>query len=99
MTYKKIMSVLARAKKVRYGEDGWQLVRLNPSQEEILQELGLIPRPEEAPRKKPGRPKKSEGKPASEESEGDLANGKRRRGRPKGSRNRPKAIAGATGDS
>ena len=99
MTYKKIMSVLARAKKVRYGDDGWQLVRLNPSQEEILQELGLIPRPEEAPRKKPGRPKKSEGKPASGESEGDLANGKRRRGRPKGSRNRPKTDAGATGAS
>ena len=31
--------------------------------------------------------------------EDDLANGKRRRGRPKESRNRPKAIAGATGDS
>ena len=99
MTYKKIMSVLARAKKVRYGEDGWQLVRLNPSHEEILQGLGLIPRPEEAPKKKPGRPKKSEGKPASKESEGDLANGKRRRGRPKGSRNRPKTDAGATGAS
>ena len=99
MTYKKIMSVLARAKKVRYGEDGWQLVRLNPSHEEILQGLGLIPRPEEAPKKKPGRPKKNEGKPASKESEGDLANGKRRRGRPKGSRNRPKTDAGATGAS
>ena len=99
MTYKKIMSVLARAKKVRYGEDGWQLVRLNPSQEEILQGLGLIPRPEEAPKKKPGRPKKNEGKPASKESEGDLVNGKRRRGRPKGSRNGPKTDAGATGAS
>ena len=91
--------MFAHAKKVRYGEDGWQLVRLNPSHEEVLPELGPIPRTEDAPKKKPAPPKQSEGKPASKESEGDLANGKRRRGRPKGSRNRPKTDAGATGAS
>ena len=46
-TYKKTMSVLSRAKKVRSDGETWQLVRLNPSHEEILQELGLIPKPKE----------------------------------------------------
>ena len=35
-TYKKIMSVLDRAKKVRIDGADWQLIRLNPSHEEIL---------------------------------------------------------------
>jgi hypothetical protein len=39
-TCKKLMAVLARAKKSR------QLVRINPSQEDILQKPELIPRPE-----------------------------------------------------
>lgn len=60
-TCKKLMAVLARAKKSR------QLVRINPSQEDILQKPELIPRPEDPPEKK------------------------RRRGRPPGSKNRPKA--------
>lgn len=58
MTYKKIMSVLARAKKTRMNESDWQLIRLNPSYITILQELELLPKPEEAPKKKRGRPKK-----------------------------------------
>ena len=62
-TYKKIMSILARAKKVRFDDGDWQLIRLNPSHEEILQKLALLPKPEEPPRKKPGRPKGSKSKP------------------------------------
>ena len=45
-TYKKLMSVLERAKKVRVDDKDWQLIRINPSQEEILQELSLLPKPE-----------------------------------------------------
>lgn len=55
--YKKLMSVLSRAKKARVNGENWQLIRINPSQEEILQKLSLLPKPEELPKKKPGRPK------------------------------------------
>ena len=44
-TYKKIMSVLSRAKKTRISGQDWQLIRLNPSHTKILQELGLVPKP------------------------------------------------------
>jgi hypothetical protein len=47
-TCKKLMAVLARAKKSR------QLVRINPSQEDILQKPELIPRPEDPLRKSAG---------------------------------------------
>lgn len=91
-TYRKVMSVLSRAKKVRFDENGWQLVRLNPSHEEILQELELLPKPEEPEKKKPGRPKGSGKKPAREQ-EAQPSDGKRKRGRPKGSKNKPKTVA------
>ena len=48
-TYKKVMSVLRRAKKARTDGGDWQLIRMNPSHSEILQELELIPKPEEPP--------------------------------------------------
>ena len=59
MPYKKVMSVLARAKKVRLTGEDWQLIRINPSHEKILQELGLLDSPEPAPKRKRGRPRKS----------------------------------------
>lgn len=59
MTYKKIMSVLTRAKKARLPGEEWQLVKLNPSHEKLLQELELLPKPEEPPKRKRGRPRKS----------------------------------------
>ena len=59
MTYGKAMSILHRAKKVRYDESGWRLLRINPSHEQLLQDIGLLPKPEEAPKRRPGRPKKS----------------------------------------
>ncbi|MCD7744851.1 MAG: transposase [Lachnospiraceae bacterium] len=52
MTYKKIMSILARAKKTRVDDGAWQLIRLNPSYITILQELELLPKPEEPAKKK-----------------------------------------------
>ena len=59
MTYGKAMSILHRAKKVRYDDSGWKLLRINPSHEQLLQDIGLLPKPEEAPKRCPGRPKKS----------------------------------------
>ena len=91
-TYKKVMSVLARAKKVRADGKEWQLVRLNPSHEEILQELELLPKPEKPEKKKPGRPKGSGKKPTVPEQKVSSSDGKKKRGRPKGSKNKPKTV-------
>lgn len=46
MTYKKIIRILARAKQVRADGEKWNLVRMNPSQLEVLQQLSLVPKPE-----------------------------------------------------
>ena len=83
-TYKKLMSVLERAKKVRIEGEDWQLIRINPSQEVILQELDLLPKPETPPKKKTGRPKGSKKISTAKEPI------KKKRGRPKGSKNKPK---------
>ena len=91
-TYKKIMSVLARAKKVRSDGSEWKLIRLNPSYEEILQDLELIPRPPALPKKEPGRPKGSKNKSVIKEQPVIPQEGKRKRGRPKGSKNKPKTT-------
>ena len=85
-TYKKLMSVLERAKKVKTEGEDWQLIRINPSQEEILQKLDLLPKPEKPPKKKPGRPKGSKTKKVTVVEEPI----KKNRGRPKGSKNKPK---------
>ena len=98
-TYKKIMSILDRAKKVRSDGTDWQLIRLNPSHEEILQKLGLIPKPEEPPKKKPGRPKGSKNKSIIKEREADPTEEKRKCGRPKGSKNKPKQDRSIVGKS
>ena len=95
-TYKKIMSVLVRAKKVRTEGNDWQLIRLNPSHREILQALDLIPKPEEPEKKKPGRPKGSKNKSAVKVPEAMPQEGKRKRGRPKGSKNKPKTVTADT---
>lgn len=91
-TYKKLMSVLTRAKKGRVEDEDWQLVRMNPSHVEILQKVDLVPKPEEPPKKKPGRPKGSKNKVKKEElSTPVVIVEKRKRGRPPGSKNKPKA--------
>ena len=88
-TYKKIMSVLARAKKARADGENWRLLQLNPSYIEMLQDLELLPKPEEEPKKK-GRPKGSKNQKVKAASEVPATAGKRKRGRPKGSKNAPK---------
>lgn len=88
-TYKKLMSVLARAKKIRLEGNEWNLINMNPSHIEILQELKLLPKPEEPPKGKRGRPKGSKNKKESP-VETPAQTEKRRPGRPKGSKNKPK---------
>ena len=58
-TYKRIMSILARAKKVKLDGVNWTLIRLNPSHEELLRSLDLLPKQEAPPKKKRGRPRKA----------------------------------------
>ena len=89
-TYKKIMSVLRRAKKARTDGNEWQLIRINPSYEEILQKLTLIPKPEDPPKRKPGRPKGSKNNSVVAKPHEMLQGDKHKRGRPKGSKNKPK---------
>ena len=49
-TYKKIMSILTRAKKVNLVGGNWTLINLNPSHEELLKNLGILPKREESPK-------------------------------------------------
>ena len=64
---------------------------MNPSHMKILQELELVPKPEEPPKKKRGRPKGSKNSPRQEkESTQVTTTVKRKRGRPPGSKNKPK---------
>ena len=58
MTYGKVMGVLKRAKNTRLPEEEWTLVRLNPSHEEMLRKLELLPQMEAQPRRKRGRPRR-----------------------------------------
>lgn len=95
-TYKKIMSILARAKKVRIDDGDWQLIRMNPSHIELLQNLGLIPKPEVPPKKKPGRPAGRKNLSKETEQNGFAQSPKRKRGRPIGSKNKPKTIDSET---
>ena len=55
-TYKKIMKILQRAKKVRVDGVNWKTITMNPSQISVLQTLELAPIPEP---KKRGRPPKN----------------------------------------
>lgn len=57
-TYGKMMSKLRRAKKITLNKTDWELIRINPSEKDMLVELGLLPK-EETPKRKRGRPRKS----------------------------------------
>ena len=57
--YGRIMSILRRAKKVRLDGDEWRLIKINPSYIELLQALGLLPKPDTPPKRRRGRPPKS----------------------------------------
>lgn len=58
MSYRKIMKILDKAKKVNTGDGDWELLKINPLRIEILQKLGLLPKPEEKLKRKRGRPRK-----------------------------------------
>lgn len=58
MPYKKVMSILRRAKKAKSSDSEWQLIRIAPSQIEVLEKLGLTEPPAKQKRKR-GRPPKS----------------------------------------
>jgi transposase len=58
MTYKKVMAVLKRAKKARVGNSDWQIIKISPSHELVLQSLNLVATPEQPPKRKRGRPRK-----------------------------------------
>lgn len=57
-TYGKIMQLLQRAKKIKLPGEDWRLIKINPSLEEVLKTLELIPKEEEPPKKRRGRPRK-----------------------------------------
>ena len=59
MTYKKIMAVLKRAKKINLPEEGWTMVKMNPSQVNVLTQLGLLGEVPQPVKRKRGRPRKS----------------------------------------
>lgn len=59
MTYGKIMAQLKRAKKIRLDNSGWQLIKISPANQLMLQNLGLLPKPGQEEKRRPGRPKKS----------------------------------------
>ena len=86
-TYKKLLSILIRAKKIRVSGSDWQLIKIHPSYMVILRALSLLPNPEELPKKKRGRPKENKNIPKNPSAELKV---KRRRGKPKGSKNKPK---------
>ena len=65
----------------------------------ILQELELIPKPEEPQKRRAGRPKGSKNKTTTVEQSSLPEQGKRKRGRPKGSKNKPKQETNPAGDS
>ena len=56
-SYKELMAILEKGKKVRIEKE-WKLVKMNPSQIEILQMLELLPKPEPVQKRKRGRPRK-----------------------------------------
>ena len=56
MTYKKFMSIMKKAKKVRLSENGeWKLIKILPSHMEVLQQVELLPKP--AKQKRGRKPK------------------------------------------
>ena len=58
MTYGKVMKLLTRAKKFRIEGRDWNLIKVNPSLDALLQNLTLTPKLKEPDKRKPGRPKK-----------------------------------------
>lgn len=64
-TYRKIFSVLIRAKKARVGSENWQLVRRNPSHLDRPKTEAPSDQAEQSVKRKCGRPPGSKNKPKS----------------------------------
>ncbi|MDD5891450.1 MAG: hypothetical protein PUC72_02805 [Bacteroidales bacterium] len=47
------MSLLKRAKIIKLQCQDWQLIRISPASEILLQKLSLLPKPEEPEKRKP----------------------------------------------
>ncbi len=58
MTYGKVIKKLGRAKKVLIDEE-WRLAKVNRSTEALLRRLGVLPKLDEQPKGKRGRPRKT----------------------------------------
>ena len=58
MTYSRIINLLIRAKKVRFDNGDWRLIKVSPSLENMLQSLELLPRSSTPTHRNVGRPKK-----------------------------------------
>ncbi len=67
-TDKKVMSVLRLTKKARMDGSNWQIIRMNPSHEDILQKLELIPKPDESQKRRAEHPIGSRNKPKTNET-------------------------------
>ena len=82
-TYKALLKALRAAKKVKLDGE-WKMIKINPSNIKVLQEIGLLPKPELPQKNKLGRPAKT----SAIEKPTEII--KRKPGRPPGSKNKPK---------
>ena len=57
-SYGQMMERLRRAKKIRVDKEGFRLIRVNPSTEKLLSDLGIVEKEQPAKRKR-GRPRKN----------------------------------------
>ena len=53
MTYKKIMSILKRIKKIRIEANQWQFIKISPAYVDIMHLLELTPKPAEKGQEQP----------------------------------------------
>lgn len=58
MAYGKVIKKLVRAKKVLIDGE-WRPAKVNPSTEALFRRLGVLPKLDEPPKRKRGRPRKS----------------------------------------
>ena len=59
-TYKKVMTTLKRAKKIRIEDKNWQLIKIAPAAIDIMQKLTLLTKTQKEPKKRGRKPKQKE---------------------------------------
>lgn len=57
-SYGQMMERLRRAKKIKIDKEGFRLIRVNPSTEKLLSDLGIVEK-EQSVKRKRGRPRKN----------------------------------------